>query len=332
MQPRLLAIPLMLARLAHPNVVAVYHTGMHDDQVYIAMEFVAGRDLDEWIRDEPRSWRKILAVYRQAGRGLAAAHSAGLAHRDFKPGNAILGEDGRVRVLDFGLARPVSDPSELDSAALTAVAGGRRSGGRRPGDPADHGSALTEPGAIHGTPAYMAPEQLAGQSADARSDQFSFCSALWEAIYDTLPFPGATVDDRLAAMRRDEVSESGTGPRLPAWLRRAILRSLKAEPEERHPSMDALLALLDRDSGARWRRLAMVAAAAVLVLSLAASWWQSAERQARRCRSSAETRLAGVWDEARSNMLSEAFLASAVSYAEPSYRQAVRTLDDYAGD
>ncbi|HTM19495.1 MAG TPA: serine/threonine-protein kinase, partial [Kofleriaceae bacterium] len=139
-----------LAKLQHPNIVAVHDAGLFGDQVFAAMEYVAGDTVSRWLKVEPRSAEEIVDVFRAAGRGLAAAHAAGLVHRDFKPDNVIVGTDGRVRVLDFGLARPAGD----------AAAGGPSAG----------------------TPAYMAPEQHDHRVADARSDQYSFCVALYEAV------------------------------------------------------------------------------------------------------------------------------------------------------
>ncbi|MCX4240614.1 serine/threonine-protein kinase [Paraliomyxa miuraensis] len=147
-----------LARLSHPNVVHVYDVGEHDERVYLAMEHVPGRTLRAWLSEAPRRWPEIVAVYLQCGEGLRAAHSAGLVHRDFKPDNAILGDDGRVRVLDFGLAQ-LADGHE-------------------------------HPARIVGTPGYMAPEQHRGHPADARSDQFGLCVSLFEALHGRRPFEG----------------------------------------------------------------------------------------------------------------------------------------------
>src|SRR5207302_1743091 len=163
-----------LARLSHPNVVVVYEVGLVDGRVFVAMEYVAGGTARSWLRESPRTAREILALYGAAGDGLAAAHAAGIVHRDFKPDNLLVGDDGRPRVADFGLARGLYDPDappEPDRAPLVDVTG---------------------TGSIVGTPAYMPPEQLAGAAVDARADQFAFSAALWEALYGARPFPGAT--------------------------------------------------------------------------------------------------------------------------------------------
>ncbi|MBC8068240.1 MAG: serine/threonine protein kinase, partial [Deltaproteobacteria bacterium] len=163
-----------LAQLAHPNVVPVFEVGEHEDQTYLAMELVVGVSIRRWLRHEPRTWQDILAVFVQAGRGLAAAHARGLVHRDFKPENALVGDDpdgvhavGRVRVVDFGL-----------------VVDGEGSSGDHPIDP---GAPLddvlrTQTHEVLGTPGYMAPEQLERGTIGAAADQFSLCVSLFEAL------------------------------------------------------------------------------------------------------------------------------------------------------
>ncbi|HEU0032049.1 MAG TPA: protein kinase [Kofleriaceae bacterium] len=235
-----------MARVASPNVVAVYDAGVVDDHVYIAMELVAGGTLRGWLRAR-HDWREILRVFEAAGRGLAAAHERGLVHRDFKPDNVLI-EGDHVRVADFGLAAPLGTRGQLASAAEES--------------PLDH--SLTVTGAIVGTPAYMAPEQHAGQPVDARSDQFSFCVALYEALYGQRPFagdtPGALANEVLAGRVRPPAGKS------PAWLRGVVLRGLARDPDARFPSMQALLDQLAR---ARTRSRGRWIAATVLGLGLA---------------------------------------------------------------
>jgi serine/threonine protein kinase len=175
-----------LARLSHPNVVQVYEVGELGGQVFIAMEYLPGRTIREWLAAGPRDWRAILDVFVQAGSGLAAAHAAKLVHRDFKPENAIVADDLRVRVVDFGLVR--------DDGGRDDGSGGPDDGPAAPDDGPDDPDdrALTQSGALIGTPAYMSPEQHDRRPADARSDQFSFCVALWEALYGHRPFHGTT--------------------------------------------------------------------------------------------------------------------------------------------
>jgi serine/threonine protein kinase len=170
---RMLREAQALARLAHPNVVAVHDVGVLDDgQVYLAMELVEGRTLKEWARKPGRRWTEIVEALIQAGEGLLAAHRAGLVHRDFKPANCVVDGQGRVRVLDFGLSRPTQALEEQVPEAALRLADGRT----------PLLASVTAAGSIVGTPAYMPPEQLRGEPADARSDQYSFCVSAWEVM------------------------------------------------------------------------------------------------------------------------------------------------------
>ncbi|HEY7372549.1 MAG TPA: protein kinase, partial [Polyangia bacterium] len=168
---RLLREARAIARLSHPNVITVHDAGTVGDRVYIAMEFVEGDTVDVWRRTEPRGWREVLDVFVAAGRGLAAAHAAGVVHRDFKPQNVMVGRDGLVRVMDFGLARLAEEPADAAPGADDALE-------ERPVTT----TTVTKTGAVIGTLAYMAPEQFHRERIDARADQFSFCVALHEAI------------------------------------------------------------------------------------------------------------------------------------------------------
>ncbi|MFY0535966.1 serine/threonine-protein kinase [Nannocystis pusilla] len=204
----------VLARISHPNVVPIYDVGEADGEVFIAMELVPGPTLARWQTEQPRPWRAIVDMYLQAARGLAHAHAAGVVHRDFKPGNALVGPDGRVRVVDFGLAvageaSPAPAPERAASASLTAT------------------------GALVGTPAYMAPEQWRGAAVDARSDQYSFCAALWEALAGA---PYRLPDTTWRGAPAPEPAPAPTGGRaFPRWLRQVLLRGLADEPAARFP-------------------------------------------------------------------------------------------------
>jgi serine/threonine protein kinase len=214
-----------IAQLNHPNVVGVYDVGTtNDGDVYIAMEFVEGDTLTSWLKKWPRTWREILEVFHQASRGLQAAHSVGLLHRDFKPDNVLVGGDGRVRVTDFGLARSVLGPDEA----------------ARPTSPATPLHAdLTATGTVLGTPRYMPPEQLTGPDIDARADQFSFCVALYEALYARHPLEGATSVAMLETGARAALPPEGT--RVPAAIGRAVMRGLERDRQKRFPTMSALM-------------------------------------------------------------------------------------------
>ncbi len=258
---RLLREAQALARLQHPNVIAIHDVGTFGEQVFIAMEHVAGQTLTAWL-GSGRPWREIVATFTLAGRGLEAAHRAGLVHRDFKPDNVLLDAEGRVRVLDFGLARSAQDSESppIDPAAPTGAAA-----------PV---AALTETGAILGTPAYMSPEQHLGQPTDARTDQFSFCVALFEALYGLRPFAGETVATLALEVTTGRVQSPPRGAKVPAFVHAALLRGLRSRPDERFASMGELLAALARDPRRRvLGRLALLGAACA-ALAAGAGYWQ----------------------------------------------------------
>ncbi|MEP6865615.1 MAG: protein kinase [Deltaproteobacteria bacterium] len=237
-----------IAQLNHPNVVAVYDVGTtstpgagpgvstpgsNGEDVYIAMEFVEGDTLTTWLKRWPRTWREILEVFHQAARGLMAAHSVGLLHRDFKPDNVLVGGDGRVRVTDFGLARSLFG---IDDSGRGPTAAADLLKARADGSPllVD----LTATGTVLGTPRYMPPEQLLGPNIDARSDQFSFCVALYEALYGTHPLPGGT---SVAMLEEGKEASPPPDARLPATISRAVMRGLAKERTQRFPTMAALV-------------------------------------------------------------------------------------------
>jgi len=254
---------LALARLSHPNVVHVYEIGREEERTFIAMELVRGQTLDRWQR-EHLPWRECLRVYLQAGQGLAAAHAVGLIHRDFKPSNCILGEDGRVRVVDFGLARAAERVE--DGEAETEHDGGSASEAQ----PLE--ARLTQTGAVVGTVAYMPLEQLMGTPASTASDQFSFCVSLYEALHGSRPFAGQELGKLTRSLRLGRVEPAPKGSRVPARLRRVLLRGLSREPTERWPSMDALLGELSRVASPRGRATFLMGLGGVLGLVAGAAF------------------------------------------------------------
>ena len=216
---RLLREARALARLGHPNIVTVHDVGTVGEEVFVAMELCRGPTVEVWLAQARRSVREAVDVYLAAGRGLAFAHRHGFVHRDFKPSNVILDGERGVRVLDFGLARAL-EVAETGAGVAPATA-----------------VATT---ALAGTPAYMAPEIIAGGVADARSDQFSFCVALYEALNGERPFHGDTSEALFAQVQAGAVSPAPAGVSVPAWLRAVLLRGLATEPGRRYQSMDAL--------------------------------------------------------------------------------------------
>jgi tetratricopeptide (TPR) repeat protein len=327
MELRLLREAQAMARLAHPNVVAVHDVGTLAGRVFMAMEYVEGSTLRAWLQEKPRSWQEIRRVFVQAGRGLAAAHAVGLVHRDFKPDNVLLGQDGRVRVADFGLARGGSGGS----------GGGGGSGASpevhdepspAPGDPAASlKEPLTQEGVVIGTPRYMPPEQIRAEPLDARADQFSFAVALYEALYGTHPFPANRLKDRLAEIERRQIAPPPPGHGVPDWMGAALRRALSADREQRYPTMEALLDALEADARrSRWgARGAAIAAAAALATS-GALW---ALQPDRRCQGG-EARLAGIWDGPRRAALGKAL--GATGGGAPGLRRTEEALDAYARD
>jgi eukaryotic-like serine/threonine-protein kinase len=292
-----------LARLSHPCVVSIFDVGVEGTLVYLTMEWVEGVTLRQWLAERPRSWREVLEVLRGAGEGLAAAHATGLVHRDFKPDNVMVGRDGRVRVTDFGLARLAGAAGEEEAA---------------PEDPVLLDAALTRTGAVVGTPAYMAPEQLSGAPAEALSDQYAFCVTLWEALHGQRPGQG----------------EARPPPGLPAGVRRVIQRGLSAEPRARHPSMAALLEALQRAARAPLRRRSALLTVGLGALMLGPAWWaQQAQRQSQAglCPEPA-IHLAGAWDRGVSAAVEQAFLASGKPYTATALASTRAALDAWAGE
>jgi len=226
---RLLREAQALAMFTHPNIVAVFDVGESEQGIFVAMEYVPGFTLRQWRSEEKQWWRKV-QVLLEAGRGLAAAHAAGLVHRDFKPDNVLISRDGRVKVADFGLARVEGAIEDLESTRSHRDVLGEE---------------VTRTGARMGTPAYMAPEQHLGETATAQSDQFSFCVALWETLFGSAPF-GRTnkfeLAKRVTSGQREPIPAGhAVNPR----IQRALERGLLPNPADRHASMDQLLSELE---------------------------------------------------------------------------------------
>lgn len=334
-QERLLREAQALARLSHPNVVHVYDVGIYEAHVYIAMELVQGQTLRVWLGDAPRSWREVLDVCMRAGRGLAAAHAAGLVHLDFKPGNVLLGEDGRVRVVDFGLAREPRGGESGESGIrqrLPAVGSAASLPPTLETLTTSHhrlGEQLTEHGAVMGTPGYIAPEQLRGEQPDARADQFSFCVALWEALFGQRPF---LADDRRAleqAVLAGELTEPPAERIVPSWLRRIVERGLSVRADDRFADMNALLAVLGRDPVRARRRGAAVLGLVLAFGGAGFGYYRAVAGEATPCTGSDE-KLARVWSADRRAAGRAAFDATALPFAADVWRGAEAAIDDHA--
>jgi serine/threonine protein kinase/tetratricopeptide (TPR) repeat protein len=412
---RLLEEAQALAKVTHPNVVAVHDVGTHAGAVFIAMELAPGKTILAWRNQDAPTRRAVLAVFLDAGRGLAAAHRAGIVHRDFKPSNVIVGDDGRTRVVDFGLARaaeptPTPSPNATPRGEPTPSTGGDRpsrivTGAATHGDGDSAGAAahddgdlaaeaavaaaaaplsplspfedgtldtligapesmppqatpervplprqyhrtsatatlgaprtpreralaadatdfqLDDPSSLPrvvasramGTPSYMAPEQRRAGIYDARVDQYAFAVALYEALYGERPFAGATDAELNLNELADRVKPAPRGADVPGHLRRALLRALRAAPDERFPSMDALLDALADDPPARRRRFAVIAAGAI---ALAVGAFIVARRRAVEdpC-AAARAPMIGVWDDDLAAATERALVATNRPYA-----------------
>jgi tetratricopeptide (TPR) repeat protein/tRNA A-37 threonylcarbamoyl transferase component Bud32 len=329
---RMLREAQALARLSHPNVVQVYETGQHEQGSFIAMEYVDGPTLKDWIT-QPHTRAEILAVFIAAGHGLAAAHAKGLVHRDFKPDNVMITHEGRVLVMDFGLVHEANSEVEakarvtkmLDSADVLISQSLRVSA---------LSTDLTATGAMMGTPAYMSPEQFIGRPTDARTDQFSFCVALWEALCGERPFEGDTFATLCFSVTQARIREPPRG-KLPGYLREILERGMRGDPAQRWPSMEPLLAELGKNRARRRRVAAAVILPLLLTLGLAKGW--QLEREAERARSIAACEAEGdsiseTWNAELGVGIAAAFHATGLGFADDAWARTERALDRYALD
>ena len=299
-----------MARLSHPNVVTVHEVGTDGPRGYIAMELVEGTNARAWRRTANRTWLEIVDVYRQAGTGLAAAHDAGIVHRDFKPENVLVGDDGRAKVADFGIASQAGAP------------GGAHASRR--------GYGVTQTGTTMGTPAYMAPELGGGGLADARSDQYSFCVALLEALRGARPQTDPTNRQRGSGDRRAPTDTPRAVGSMPAWLGPVLLRGLAVDPAERHPDMRSLVAALDPIPRRRRRQLAVSVVVATL-LGASLLWtggWLASERRDG-CGNTGAA-IEDTWSPTVAASLQAAFEASAPSIADATRAVVVPSMEAWA--
>ena len=307
---RLLGEAQAIARLSHPNVVSVYDVGELPATeggvpagIYMVMELLEGVSLRAWLRQRGRGTAAVLDVLIAAGRGLEAAHRAGLVHRDFKPGNVLVGDTGRVHVLDFGLALAEMTPSD--------------------GDAIPHSAPTVE---VSGTPAYMAPEQHAGATNDARTDLFAFCATCWEALHGVQPYTGRTLDE----LQQSKALGCGPPPtrRPPRAVQHAITRGLAPDPSDRPNSMTALLRQIER--GRHRRRNVAIAAGLVTVVGggLALAWASSADNRA--CVARGDERLASAWNDDVRERARSSFASVALPYAADTWTRVEGLLDERA--
>jgi serine/threonine-protein kinase len=306
-----------MARLSHPNVVTVYDVVVDGERALVAMELVEGESLRDWLASRRRTWREIVDAFLQAARGLVAAHDAGIVHRDFKLDNVLVGKDGRVRVGDFGLARVAPSALAPNTESNSAIALGKSAEG------------------FAGTPAYMAPDQLRGTPGDAKSDQFAFCTALYEALYGVRPFEGDTVMALLDSIERQAIRPAPGSAQVPRWIRSILVRGLRARPEERYGSMREVLEALAKDPSTRKTRLVALAVALVAVAGVGVGLGLTRRGEAARCQALSH-RTDGVWDETAKSEARRAFIATGRPYADDAFARVSKGLDAYlttwAGD
>jgi tetratricopeptide (TPR) repeat protein len=321
-----------IAKLSHSNVVGIFDVGVHEDQVFLAMEYLGGGTLRQWMTAAKRPWRETVALFLEIGNGLAAAHAEGLVHRDFKPDNVLLDKAGKPKIVDFGLVHlssggdvaaggsSESEPnqSEVLPALVAAVA---------------VPEALTRTGALTGTPAYMAPEQFLGKAIDARTDQFAFCATLYEALYGERPFAGETVIRLAENVTSERVKPTPKSADVPNWVRTSLLRGLRADPSRRFPKIDDVLAALGNDPAKRRRKWGIAGATILAMLAAVGLTRRLGSNQQTMCTGGA-AHLAGVWEpgpavDERRAAIHRAFLASGKSYAEQAYASVARLLDQY---
>jgi len=295
---RLIREAQALARLSHPNVVAVYEVGTLGGQGFIAMELVDGQSLRQW-QQTPRSWRELLDAYLQAGQGLAAAHAQGLLHRDFKPSNCLIDATDRVRVADFGLA------GDLAQLRRSGVEDHSDDEPPMPKASSSFAERLTRPGAVLGTLAYMSPEQRASDILDARSDQYSFCVSMHEALSQIQP-----------------------ARRVPRSLGRVLARGMATDPSERWPSMAQLLRALARGQRSAGRKR-WVGILLGTNLGLLATLWALRDEAEPPCRGARE-RLVGIWDEDRAKAVEAAIAGTGLAYARDTQSAVHTRLSRYA--
>ncbi|MEK7705183.1 MAG: serine/threonine-protein kinase [Myxococcota bacterium] len=307
---RLLREAQVMAQLSHPHLCPVFDVGTFGERLFVAMEYVPGGNLRHWLREQAPERDAIVRAFADAGRGLAAAHAAGIVHRDFKPDNVLRGDDGRVRVTDFGLAR-VQDTVEL---AGEPEAGAEARMTTTASTPAPHSvkhAPLTEAGMILGTPAYMAPEQRAGGTATTGSDQYSFCMALDEALHG----------------HRARATAAATKGRLPGRLRRVLDRGLRPDPGERYPSVNAVVTELD--AYLRRTQLRLIGAGLGIVGGVLTAALVAARILSPAVTCDGEVHSRGLWTAERQQTIATAFLASHLTYAASTHAAVSRQLESY---
>jgi len=311
---RLMREAQAMARVSHPNLVSVHEVGTADGQVFIAMEYVEGPTLQQWLSLEQRDWPEVIELFRQAAQGLAALHREGLVHRDVKPSNMIVGTDGRLRVLDLGLVGVGNDDTRTEPRFEPSWSG-------RMGP-------LTRTGEFIGTPAYMSREQFLKLELTPASDIFSLSIALFEALYNVHPFMADEFRQLRSNVVLGRVREIPEAANVPGWLHRAVLAGLATKIEERPPSMLAFSDTLIAPRRASWRWVGTAATACAAALVAMVATWANTQPPPPSC-DGAQSVIASVWNPEQARRLTQAMHATGLPYAEPLALRVVQHLDDY---
>lgn len=324
LQSQFLHVAQLLARLSHPQLIPIYEIGTFGDQNFIAMEFVDAIDLPSWLRQQARSQQNILDVFILAGRGLKAAHNAGLLYAKFRPDIILIAPSGQVYIDLLDLLDGESTVLEAPSAPAQLLFRF---------EPAVYTNQLQSKAlSDHGVAHYAAPEQYVAKPVEIRTDLFNFCAALYEALYTVPPFSGNTLAEYLLSVQAGTLRPVPAGVRSsPSWLRQALLRGLSAEPNRRYDSMDALLTTMSRPRYLmRWGWIWGGTGLALGVLLLL-SWHISilVKRQQLLC-SGAVTKLTAVWDSPRKEAIHDAFRRTGKPFAEETWQRLEQSLNRYA--
>lgn len=316
---RLLREAQAMAQLSHPNVVPVFDFGVAGDDVYVAMALVEGKTLYDWVKETRPDWRRVLTVFLAAGRGLQAAHEAGLVHRDFKPTNVLLDAALQPRVTDFGLARSVRSTSSDEVVAESFDIS----------QPISLDTPLTRAGQVMGSPGYMAPEQYDGAQTSPATDQYSFCVSLYESLYGRRPFKGPDLATLGALARGGKVPEPPRGSTVPPWIFEIVQKGLAPDPSQRHASMGALLDALARDPAKKRQKWAIAAGGGLVVVGAVAGLFWNQLQVERSCLASG-ARVETVWGPPARARAEAAFVGTGRSWAKVAWKHAGEAMDAYA--
>ena len=311
---RLIREAKIMAKLQHPNIVTVYEVEAIGDGVCIAMEYMSGGTLGEWCKAASGSWKEILEKYLEAGKGLSIAHDAGLVHRDFKPDNVLISKRGRVAVSDFGIVGGSNLKTEDRKLS---------------DDLSNFDLALTRTGDVLGTPLYMSPEQYKGEKTDPRSDQFSFCVSLYDALYNEHPFGGTTYSELFKNVIDGRIRDrKSTG--IPDHILQTLKKGMATQPDERFESMGVLISELKRDpKGERKRKILSTVAVAIFMGAIGAALYLFMVVPKSTICELPDRQLVGIWDRDVKRTMLRALEGTERPYAKDTFKRVEMNLDRF---